>query len=183
MLGWVVFIAGVLFRPKSQAAVKRARDRVSVAAMLIQGVGFGLVWNIRRPSHTLILPLPPWAGLCLTILAIVIAVGSALMGVAAIRILGKQWSLEARIREDHELITSGPYSIVRHPIYTAMLGLLIGTGLAFSQPLAFVVGALVFLAGTALRVRVEEKLLRSGFGASFEAYADRVPAFVPWLKP
>ena len=182
MLGWAIFWAGILLRPRAQASVKRARDRASLAAIVIQGVGFGLVWGIRRPLHTLLLPLPDWAGLALTILAILIAVGSAWMGATAIRILGKQWSLEARIREDHELITTGHYAIVRHPIYTAMLGLLIGTGLAVSRPLALLAGLLVFIAGTTLRVRLEEKLLRTGFGPTFEAYASRVPAFVPWLK-
>jgi protein-S-isoprenylcysteine O-methyltransferase Ste14 len=182
MLGWVVFAAGILLRARGQPAVKRARERASVAAIVVQGIGFGLVWGFRRAPHTMILPMPIWVGFTLTILAIVIAVGSAWMGARAIRILGKQWSLEARIREDHELITAGPYAVVRHPIYTAMLGLLIGTGLAVSQPLAFLAGTIVFIAGTMVRVRLEERLLRAGFGASYEAYASRVPAFVPWLK-
>ncbi|MGI9088170.1 MAG: methyltransferase family protein [Chthoniobacterales bacterium] len=60
---------------------------------------------------------------------------------AAVRTLGKNWSLAARVTTDHELIETGPYARVRHPIYTGMLGMLIADGLVF--------GHLVFPAGRA----------------------------------
>ncbi len=68
---------------------------------------------------------------------------------------------------------------MRHPIYTAMLGLLLATGLAFSLPVGLGAGLLTFLAGTALRIRVEERLLRAIFGETYDAYARQVPAVVP----
>jgi protein-S-isoprenylcysteine O-methyltransferase len=117
--------------------------------------------------------------LLLTGFAIALALGSAWLGAAAIRTLGKQWSLQARIIQDHDLITTGPYRFVRHPIYAAMLGLLLGTGLAFSRPVGLGAGLLTFLVGTALRVRVEERLLRATFGETYDAYARQVPAVVP----
>jgi protein-S-isoprenylcysteine O-methyltransferase Ste14 len=115
----------------------------------------------------------------LTGFAVGLALGSAWLGAASIRILGKQWSLQARITQDHDLITTGPYRFVRHPIYTAMLGLLLATGLAFSRPVWLGAGLLTFLAGTALRIRVEERLLRATFGETYDAYARQVPAVVP----
>lgn len=117
--------------------------------------------------------------LLLTGFAVALALGSAWLGAAAIRTLGKQWSLQARITEDHDLITTGPYRFVRHPIYTAMLGLLLATGLAFSRPVGLGAGLLTFLAGTVLRIRVEERLLRATFGETYDAYARQVPAVVP----
>ena len=84
---------------------------------------------------------------------------------AAARALGKQWALMARVIEGHELIRQGPYAVVRNPIYLAMLGMLIATGMAVSRWSALVCAAIVFAAGTAIRIRAEENLLRqSGRG-------------------
>jgi protein-S-isoprenylcysteine O-methyltransferase Ste14 len=98
-----------------------------------------------------------------------------------VRALGKQWSLTARVTEGHRLVIEGPYRIVRNPIYTGMLGMLLATGFAFSRWPALVVGVVVFITGTMIRVRSEEKLLRETFGEEFEAYAKRVPALIPGL--
>jgi protein-S-isoprenylcysteine O-methyltransferase Ste14 len=100
---------------------------------------------------------------------------------AAARALGKQWALMARVIEGHELIRQGPYAVVRNPIYLAMLGMLIATGMAVSRWPALVCAAIVFAAGTAIRIRAEENLLRETFGATFDEYARRVPAFLPRL--
>jgi len=179
LAGWFGFGAGVLLRRRAPVARDRARDRGSLVGILIQASGFAAVWGPRRPHGTPItsMSLVTWA--LLTGFAVGLALGAAWLGAAAIHTLGKQWSLEARITQDHDLITTGPYRFVRHPIYTAMLGLLLATGLAFSRPVGLGAGLLLFLAGTALRVRVEERLLRATFGETYDAYARRVPAVVP----
>src|SRR5438034_11686523 len=94
----------------------------------------------------------------------------------AIRALGKQWSLAARLVEGHKLVKEGPYSVVRNPIYTGMFGMLLATGLAVSHWIGLLIAAVVFAIGTAIRVRSEEKLLREAFGREFEEYAQKVPA-------
>ena len=98
---------------------------------------------------------------------------------AAVRHLGKQWALQARVLEGHELVTSGPYAYVRHPIYSAMFLMLIGTGLVVSTWEHLAVALPLFLAGTALRTRLEERLLRDVFGERFEAYRRTAG----WLLP
>ena len=99
----------------------------------------------------------------------------------AVRTLGKEWSVTARLVEGHKLITGGPYQLVRNPIYTAMFGMLLATGLAISHWAAIIVAVIVFAIGTRMRIRSEERLLRGAFGAEFESYAHRVPAVVPRL--
>ena len=94
--------------------------------------------------------------------------------------LGRQWSLGARVVQGHELITGGAYSLVRHPIYTGMFGMLLGTALAVSSWWALLAGAAVFLLGTALRIRVEERLLMAEFGEAYRDYARTVPALLLW---
>ncbi len=98
------------------------------------------------------------------------------------RTLGKQLSLAARVVENHELITSGPYGIVRHPIYTGMFGLTMATGLALSAWQALAAGAAIFVLGTWIRIATEERLLRSVFGDAYDQYARRVPAFIPGAR-
>ena len=98
---------------------------------------------------------------------------------AAVRVLGKQWSLQARVLEDHKLVREGPYRFVRHPIYTGMLGMIMAAGLAWSHWIGFLIALTLFSIGTAIRVRSEEKLLREQFGSAYEEYAREVPAFIP----
>jgi protein-S-isoprenylcysteine O-methyltransferase Ste14 len=96
-----------------------------------------------------------------------------------VRVLGKQWSLQARVLENHKLVREGPYRFVRHPIYTGMLGMIIAAGLAWSHWIGFLIAFLLFSIGTAIRIRSEEKLLREQFGAAFDDYKRGVPAVVP----
>jgi len=100
---------------------------------------------------------------------------------AAARRLGKQWAIAARLVEGHNLVTDGPYSFVRNPIYTGMFGMLIASGLAFERWITLPIAIVVFAVGLVIRVRTEEKLLRGAFGQEFEDYAKRVPAVIPGI--
>lgn len=95
--------------------------------------------------------------------------------------LGKQWTYEARVIEGHELIREGPYAVVRNPIYLGMFGLMMATGLAYTTWWAGLTAVVSFLVGNQIRIHSEEKLLHETFGAEFDEYAVRVPAFFPRL--
>jgi len=110
---------------------------------------------------------------------ILLAVLSVVVTMSAVKTLGKEWSLTARVVEGHKLATNGPYAWVRHPIYTGMFGMLLATGLAISYWFVVPVAAILFIAGTMIRIRREERLLRESFGSEFDAYAARVSAFIP----
>jgi protein-S-isoprenylcysteine O-methyltransferase Ste14 len=113
--------------------------------------------------------------------AIFIVLG-CLLSSSALRNLGKQWRVDAGLNQDHELVRSGPYRIVRHPIYLSMLCMLIATGCALA-PLTFLAASvLIFLVGTEIRVRIEDSLLASRFGQDFRGYTDAVSAYVPFIR-
>ncbi len=172
----------ILLAGKRQAAVAEIqRDTRSGIGFFLQGVGYAIAFGIPRPFFSSLAPLPKTAELILCAVTIAIAVASLWFCLAAVRALGKQWALVARVVEGHELITKGPYGIVRNPIYLAMFGMLIATELAVSRWQALVAGIIVFLAGNEIRIRSEEKLLREAFGLKFEDYARRVPGFLPRL--
>jgi protein-S-isoprenylcysteine O-methyltransferase Ste14 len=114
--------------------------------------------------------------------AAVLAGGSAWMMLASKRALGRQWAYQARLVEGHRLVQRGPYALVRHPIYSALFGMALATGLVHSRWTALPPFVLIFAAGTAVRVRGEEGLLKEAFGREFEDYARRVPAFIPAVR-
>jgi protein-S-isoprenylcysteine O-methyltransferase Ste14 len=155
------------------------RDLQSWGGIALQGLGFALVWG-THPGGA-----PFWPGTSLPAQQALAIAGAALgmlssaFAVLAIRELGKQWSLTARVLNAHELVSSGPFARVRHPIYTGLLGLLVGTGLALSTAPATGLGLLAYLAGTWWRTASEEALLRAHFGAAYEDYARRVPRLLP----
>jgi protein-S-isoprenylcysteine O-methyltransferase Ste14 len=84
------------------------------------------------------------------------------------------------IKQDHQLITNGPYALVRHPIYTGLIAGLLGTVIALNQVRGLVAFVLFSMALWA-KLRIEEEWMRGQFGSAYEAYSRRVAALVPFL--
>ena len=168
-------------RPDRRAAQRRAP--VAVAGILLQSAAFFVVWFLRADMFPAF-SLPDLVLRIVCVLAALLAVLSDGLVIEAVRVLGKQWSFQARLIEGHRLVVAGPYSYMRHPIYTGMLGMLLATGLAFSVWWALAMAIPIFAAGTAVRVRAEERLLHEAFGEDFDAYREHVPAVLPrWSIP
>jgi len=114
-----------------------------------------------------------WAGLGMQ-------TASALLGVWARRHLGPCWSGEIAIKVDHRLIRSGPYRFVRHPIYTAMLGMFAGAAMVSGQLHAALGLAMVAFAYWR-KIRLEEANLCQAFGPAYDAYRRATGSLVPRL--
>ena len=116
---------------------------------------------------------PFWVGSLLT-------AGGLLFTVWARLHLGRNWSGTVTIKQDHELITSGPYAVVRHPIYTGLLLAFLGSALALGEWRAVLAFALA--AGALWRkLRIEERWMRQQFGDAYQAYSRRVAALIPFV--
>ncbi|HTS37162.1 MAG TPA: methyltransferase [Candidatus Solibacter sp.] len=183
MLCWVFFAAIFIFRKGPPKAPDAKRDRRATVGIFLQMVGYFLVFF--QPPHQPFLPpvaaLSGVVGIIFSVLTIALAAFSGWLISSAVRTLGKQWAMRARLVEDHKLITEGPYAYIRNPIYTGMLGMLIATGLAAEHWIALPIAIVIFWIGLVIRVRVEEKLLRDAFGQEFEDYANRVSAVIPGI--
>ena len=94
--------------------------------------------------------------------------------------LGKNWSGIVTIKQDHELIVSGPYAIVRHPIYTGLLCAFAGSALARGEWRG-VLAVLIAILTLWHKLRLEERWMREQFGEQYRAYSRRVSALVPFL--
>jgi len=179
IVGFVVFGAIFLLRAKRSRDKTRKADPRSIIAIFIQALAFAIAWTIVRKPFTPFLPIDWRAQYFVVAIIVLVVLASLIFVTAAVRTLGKQWSLQARVLEHHELIRRGPYRIVRHPIYTGMFGMLIASTLAHGHWLGLVIASLVYYLGTVMRIRSEEKLLREQFGSEYEEYAREVPAFIP----
>lgn len=149
------------------------RDSRSMWGLLLESASFAIVWSFMRWQP----PTPGWL-----VAGVALALFSVLIGAAAVRELGLHFRIKAVVTRDHELIRTGPYGIVRHPIYTSLMGMLLATGLMVSRPWALPLAVMVYLAGTEIRVRAEDRLLLRRFGPEFERYRAEVSAYIPYLR-
>jgi protein-S-isoprenylcysteine O-methyltransferase Ste14 len=94
--------------------------------------------------------------------------------------IGRNWSAIVTLKQDHELVTHGPYAFVRHPIYTGLLFGLLGSALALGQWRGLLAVA-IFLLAVLRKVRLEERWMHERFGVAYDAYRARVKALIPFL--
>lgn len=179
IVGFVVFGAIFILMPKRSRDKTRKADPRSIIAIFIQALAFAIAWMIGRKPLTPFLPIDWRAQYFVAAITVLLVLASLLFVAAAVHMLGKQWSLQARVLEHHELIRRGPYRIVRHPIYTGMFGMLISSSLVRGHWVGLVIASVVYYLGTMMRIRNEEKLLREQFGDEYDDYARQVPAFIP----
>ncbi len=171
--GWVLWVTPFLLSRRTGTQAQRI-DKRARWGIVIQAVGYTLLLQgkfwLRSPR--------PWQ----IALAIFLFAIAALISWTASRALGRQWRFDAGLNADHELVMAGPYRFVRHPIYASMFSVLLGTGFLMTPWWLFIPAIILFLIGTEIRVRIEDKLLAAHFGAKFDAYKKSVPAYVPFLR-
>ncbi len=147
----------------------------SVSWLPLYLLGFVLLWlGVRGPLATRILPpttIIETAGLLLTVAGLVLAVWARI-------VLGANWSGTVALKKDHELILTGPYALVRHPIYTALILMYLGTVIAIGAA-SGLLGLLPFTVSFWIKLKAEERLMLKAFGKRYEAYKKEVKALVP----
>lgn len=120
------------------------------------------------------------SGPVLSLAATCLVLAGAAFSVWARVTLGRNWSAEVTFKQGHELIRSGPYSLARHPIYTGMLAMALGTAIAYGRAVGFVL--FVALCGAFWwKARAEERLMSSHFPDAYPAYRAEVHAIVPFV--
>ena len=153
--------------------------RESLLSRLVRLVAFvlavALLWLPKVPIPFFQKRFLPPSVLCFWGGAGVTAVG-LLFAIWARHHLGSNWSQAVTVKEGHELIQSGPYALVRHPIYTGLLLGFAGCAVARGELRGVVAVALVFSV-LWLKLRLEEKWMNVQFGDSYKAYSQRVAAW------
>jgi len=170
---WWAMAANVKTATRRESGVSR------VARLVLLLCAMALLLVARVPIAALNKRFLPPGAWCFWVGAGITACG-LLFSVWARRHLGSNWSQAVTVKEGHELITSGPYALVRHPIYTGFLLAVAGGAVARGEWRGLLAVVLVF-AALWHKLKLEEKWMRAQFREPYEAYARKVAALVPYI--
>jgi protein-S-isoprenylcysteine O-methyltransferase Ste14 len=143
---------------------------------ILVGLVIGMKFLPLRPARLLpITPVTDTAGIALCVLGLGWTIWARL-------VLGRNWSASVTLKENHELIQSGPYRVTRHPIYTGLLAAIAGTVLSLSLTVVGVLFLMLFTALLINKLRLEETLMLRQFPEAYPAFKNRVrAALVPFI--
>jgi len=175
---WIIWLFYWFVASRNASRRKLAESNSSrLAHSLPLAVGMFLIYRgngIAALHHRLIGASEiRWAGVALT------AAGLAFSVWARVN-LGKNWSGFVSLKADHQLIRTGPYRFVRHPIYTGLLLATLG-GVLVADTIDSVIGFALVLLAFLIKIRQEERLLTQEFGDAYVAFKRDVPALAPFL--
>jgi protein-S-isoprenylcysteine O-methyltransferase Ste14 len=173
---WAAWGYPFIFRaPHRQKRPSIALPAPTLIGLVLECSAIALAFWFRLPGETPV----GWARLLPALLLGLAAIAMAWTSVAH---LGRQFRVQAGLYDDHALVTTGPYAVVRHPIYASLLAMLVVTLLALTPWQWAPVALALYVAGTEIRVRAEDGLLESRFGEEFRRYQKRVSAYVPFVR-
>ena len=186
MLNWLWAAAGLYWILSARAAARNPTESEEphvhrVLRLIILVVTFALLLS---PSLVALGPLvrrfvPNYPAV--RDLGVALAGLGVLLMIWARRHLGHYWSDKVEIKMNHQLISTGPYARLRHPIYTGMLLGIAGTALAVGEWRG-VAAFLLLLANYVIKARKEERILRQRFGPAFEEYDRRTGFLIPRIR-
>jgi protein-S-isoprenylcysteine O-methyltransferase Ste14 len=179
-VGFFAFLASLVVaqrgRISAEGEATARRSHASIVGVAIQGLAIGFTsMGVQRATLD---PLSAKALVEAAAVALLMA-ATVWLFVWAARTMGRNWSIVARTRGDHALVTAGPFAWIRHPIYTAMFLMMIALAIGLGHVARLFIAVPLYALGTAIRVRIEERLLRTAFGSAYEEYANRVKRFIP----
>lgn len=179
-VAWILFLLYWQIKAINTKPTQRLEPAASrVLRVFIFLIVIVLLSTTRIPLRWLYLGLWP-VGLWPFWLGAAVTIAGLLFAVWAREHLGRNWSRSVTIKQGHELITTGPYAVVRHPIYTGILTGFLGMAIAISQVRGFIAFVLIFLVFQ-IKLRMEEQWMRSQFGEAYATYAHETAALVPYL--
>jgi len=167
-----VWILGAL---RASPAARRQPFEQRLAYLFLLIFGSALLW--RRPLGPFSLRFVPqtpqsgWIGVAVALSGIAFAIAARLY-------LGRNWSGAVTVKKDHQLIRGGPYSVVRHPIYSGVLLGLLGTAIVVGEVRALL-GVIVIAIGFRVKSLTEERYMEEEFGDEYRIYKRRVKALIP----
>ena len=176
---WLIFLAvWIVAAVSTKRSVRRDSSPGSFVYGLLVPLGAFLVMQPSRfgPLDIRLLPDTRAVSLC----GLIITAAGLGFAFWARFTLGRNWSGSVTVKADHELIRSGPYRFVRHPIYTGILAGLLGTSIG-EGTLPSLVGMVIAVCGLRMKWRTEERFMVEQFGAQYVQYRREVKAVIPGL--
>jgi len=178
LIPWYVFVgywAITWLRVKRTKAREKSVDRL--ITLVVVAIAYNLLfaqWLRIGPLRLRFLPESPgiaWAGIAVTWLGVAVAVWARYC-------LGEYWSARVTLKDGHQLIRTGPYKFVRHPIYTGMLLGSVGTALVLGEWRG-VLAVVLLLAAHSRKAMREESMLTREFGEEYMRYREKTGFLFP----
>lgn len=172
----VVWLCGILVSKKT---VRTATSGFTVVHIVLMTLAVFLLFTRRFEPTVLGTRIVPssegayYTGLVLTALGGALAIWARLF-------LGRNWSGFVTVKENHELVRSGPYAFVRHPIYAGFLLAILGTAIVEGQIRGFIAFVIALIAWH-FKAQLEERFMVDQFGPQYEVYRQQVKALIPFI--
>jgi protein-S-isoprenylcysteine O-methyltransferase len=173
---WVLWILPAVFGKRT---IQRQRASSRILQLILLLFAYVLVVDSGRDWGWLNLRVVP-AGSTATAVGYALLLAGMLFAGWARLFLGGNWSSNVALKQGHTLVQSGPYRIVRHPIYTGLLVALLGTAIALGELRCFL-GVLLAAIAWKIKSMSEETLMVQQFGDQYARYREQVKGLVPYL--
>jgi len=148
--------------------------------VVIAGFGLGIGGGVLIATHVLWAAIPV-GRLALFVAGIAFMVGGLALRAWSVIALGRNFTVYVQVRDEQPVVDSGPYRLLRHPSYTALLLVCLGIGLALSNWLALLVVVVLPTVAILWRIRVEERALLAGIGEPYRRFAATRKRLIPWV--
>ena len=179
-VAWIVFVVYWFYSARQLKTVKRREPHAErIVYIALMASAYFLVLNDQISVGRLgkrFVPDVPWIGAT----GVAITVAGVALAIWARRHLGQNWSATVTLKEGHELIRSGPYGRIRHPIYTGMLIAFAGTALALDEYRGLL-GLAIATSTLFFKAKKEERYLVQEFGDRFQEHVRHTGMFLPSL--
>jgi len=183
---WVIFVLYWFISAQSVKSTQETRGWLGgnwypilylIGALFM--INFRFLGRLGIPTKTLAIVLLPPTALVNVVVVILLIVG-LIIAIAARQTLAGTWSNAVALQKNHELIPSGPYQYVRHPIYTGMQPMFLGTVLSFGT-LGACIGFLIILVGVLFKLKQEEALMTEHFAKEYMSYKKHTKTLIPFI--
>jgi protein-S-isoprenylcysteine O-methyltransferase Ste14 len=169
----LVWLVGAGYNLRKAPAARERTGTVPVWLVAIAAV-LALQWVIPASVWRPFTVRAPW----LVVAGVVVLVAGTAFTLWARAELGTMWTSAAVVKDDHALRTEGPYALTRHPIYTGLLGMIVGTVLIDGLG-ASLISLLAVVVIFDMKIRAEERLLDRNLDGAYQQYRRRVPRLLP----
>jgi protein-S-isoprenylcysteine O-methyltransferase Ste14 len=183
---WIIFVLYWFMSARSVKPIQETRGWLGGNWYpILYLIVFLFMINVRFlarlgiPTNKLAILLLPHTTV-LNIIIVILLIAGLIIAIAARRTLARNWSGAVTLKEDHELITTGPYQYVRPPIYTGMLLMILGTALSVAT-LGACIGFFIIVVGILLKSRQEEALLTKHFVQGYLSYKKFTRTLIPFI--
>jgi len=176
---WITFVG---FWIVSAWRVKAIAERQSILSALIHRIPLGMsyylmvAWHLPPPLNEPVTPHTVWTRVTGDVLCVL----GLFVTLWARRALAGNWSSDVTFKQEHELIKTGPYQFVRHPIYTGLLVMCLGTAIEIGRGRSWLALPLMAIAFW-IKLKQEERLLQRHFPDEYPSYQKQVKALVPFV--